>query len=222
MWTPAYPVFVAVPVDSDYYYDGGWHAEPLPYVEEGEIVVPSAEEPAPEYFSVQSKGERELVVITRGYDLDWWQAKRVEDLISKQIIESILAGGEAGDESRIVFDKKKQRLIITATPDDIMRIRTIVDDDRAYKLITKENLGGLAVDAVPLVDLRFVENDPGAALRIAADNYSAGDEILRSSEVSPSGREWWFNDRIGTMTVKDSVQNLDTLYEFLETSPYFR
>jgi len=129
-----------------------------------------------------------LVVITRGYDLDWWQAKRVEDLISKQIIESILAGGEAGDESRIVFDKKKQRLIITATPDDIMRIRTIVDDDRAYKLITKENLGGLAVDAVPLVDLRFVENDPGAALRIAADNYSAGDEILRSSEVSPSGR----------------------------------
>jgi len=221
-WVDAYPVVMPVPIYSDYYYDGGWHAEAPVYVAEGEIVVPSAEEPAPEYLSVRTKAEREFVVITRAYDLDWWQAKRVQDLISKQILESILAGGEAGENSRIVFDKAKQRLILTATPEDIMRIRTIIDDDQTYNLFSQEDLGGLIADAVPLVDLRFVEDDSSAALRIAADNYSGTDEILRSSEVSPSGREWWFNSRIGTMTVKDSAKNLDAVYEFLETSPYLR
>jgi len=228
MWfaLEAYPVFVPVPVYADYYYDGGWHAAPPVYLEEEIVVAPQpervVEQPPREYVSVRTKAERELVVIARTYDLDWWQAKRVEDLVSKQVIESILAGGEAGEQSRIVFDKGKQRLAITGTPEDIMRIRTIIDDDRTYKLFTAEDLGGLVADAVPLVDLQFVESDPSGALRIAADNYSAADEILRSSEVSPFGREWWFNHRIGTMTVKDSPQNLDGLYEFIETRPYFR
>lgn len=217
----AYPVFLPVPVQADYYYEGAWREEPPPvYVGEGEIVVPAEREPIAEPLSVRTKAERELVMLTRTYDLDWWQAKRVEDLISKRIIESILAGGEAGEDSRIVFNKGKQELTITSTPEDIMRVRTIIDDDRTYKLFTREDLGGLVADAVPLVDLRFVESDPSTGFKIAADNYSAADEILRSSEVTPSGREWWFNDAIGTMTVKDSPQNLDAVYEVLETSPY--
>jgi hypothetical protein len=234
-WVAAYPVFVPVPAAYDYYYDGGWHEELPPYFVEQEMIVPpvapeeeiivtpTAEpEPAPEYISVMTKAELEFVLITRTYDLDWWQAKRVEDLISKQIIQSVLAGGEAGENGRIVFDKRKQKMTITGTPDDVLRIRTIVDDDRTYKLFTQEDLGDLAVDAVPLVDLRFLENDPSGALRIATDNYSGADELLRASEDTPSGREWWFNDRIGTMTVRNSVQNLDAVYEFLETSPYLR
>ncbi len=218
-----YPVFMGVPVMADYYYEGGWHEEPPLYVEE-QIVVPSAAEPepAPEYVYVRTKAEREPVVMTRAYDLDWWQAKRVEDLISKQIIESILAAGEAGENGRIVFDKRRQRLVITAAPDDILRIRTIVDDDRTYKLLTQSEFGDLVADAVPLVDVRFLESDPSGALRVAADNYAGVDEILRSSEISPLKREWWFNDRLGTMTVYDSAQNLDALYEFMETRPYFR
>ncbi len=212
-----------MPVYADYYYGGGWHTEAPPFYEEVEeiVVAPGGEAPS-EYLSVLTKAERELEIITRGYDLDWWQAKRVADLISKQIIESILTGGEAGENARIVFDKRKQRLIITATPDDIMRIHTIVDHDRTYKLFTQQDFGGLVVDAIPLVDLRFVESDPSAALRVAADNYSGADEMLRSSEVSPARREWWFNDQLGTMTVFDSAQNLDTVYEVLETRPYFR
>jgi hypothetical protein len=216
----AYPVFVPVPVYGDYYYDGGWHAEPPIYVEEEPIVVGPGEEPAPQQVSVRTKAERELVVITRVYDLDWWQAKRVEDLISKQIIQSVLAGGEAGESSRVVYDKAKQRLTITGTPEDILRIRTITDDDRTYRLFTEEDFSGLAVDAVPLVDLGFVESDPSTALGVAADNYSGADEILRTSGVSPAGREWWFNERIGTMTVKDSPENLDAVYDFMETRPY--
>ncbi len=218
----SYPVFVPVPVYADYYYDGGWHEE-APLYMEAEIVAPEELEPVSEYVSVLTKAERgEPEIITRGYDLDWWQAKRVEDLISKQIIESILTGGEAGENARVVFDKRKQRLVITATSDDIMRIHTIVDDDRTYKRFTQQDFGGLAVDAIPLVDLRFVESDPSAALRVAADNYSGADEILRSSEVSPARREWWFNHQLGTMTVFDSAQNLDTVYELLETRPYFK
>jgi hypothetical protein len=219
--TVFYPVVVPVPAHADYYYEGGWHAEPPPvYVAEGTIVTPEEEPPIPEQISLRTKAEREFEIIARTFDLDWWQAKRVEDLISKRIIESVLAGGEAGEDGRIVFDKRKQELAITATPDDIMRIRTIVDDDRTYKLFTQEDLGNLVVDAVPLIDLRFAESDPSGALGVAADNYSAADAILRSSEVLASGREWWFNDNIGSMTVMDSPQNLDRLYESLETSPY--
>ncbi len=179
-------------------------------------------EPRPEQMTILTKAERGLEIITRAYDLDWWQAKRVEDLISKGIIEGVLAGGEAGEDSRIVFDKKKQKLAITGSPDDIMRVRTIIDDDNTYRLFTQEEFGGLVADAVPLVDLTFVEADPSGALRIAADNYSAADELLRSSEDAPFGREWWFNERIGTMTLKNSVANLDSLYEFMETRPYAR
>lgn len=217
-----YPIFVPVPVYANYYYDGGWYAEPPVIVEEQEVVVAPRTVPVAEYPAMRTKAERELELITRTYQLDWWQAKRIEDLISKQIIESILAGGEAGESSRIVFEKVKQRVTITGTPEDVMRIRTIVDDDRSYKLFTEEDLGGLVVDAVALVDLRFMEKDASAALRVAADNYSGADEVLRSSETSPAGREWWFNDRIGTMTVKDSPANLDALYDFMETRPYLR
>jgi hypothetical protein len=216
-------VYVGVPVGADYYYDGGWHVEAPPvYVAEGEIVTPTAEEPLPEYMSVRTKAERQVQLITRAYDLDWWQAKRVEDLLSKQLIQSVLAGGEAGEDGRVVFDKRKQRFVITGTPDDILRIRTIVDNDRTYNLFAQGEFGDLVADAVPLVDLSFLENDPSAALRVAADNYTGADQVLRSAAISSSGREWWFNDELGTMTVKDSAQNLDMVYEFLETSPYFR
>lgn len=225
----AYPLFLPVPAYGHYYYDGGWYDEPPVYIEE-EIIIPPGEEvvvepepePILEQIPIQTKGERELVLITRTYNLDWWQAKRVEDLISKGIVESVLAGGEAGESSRIVYDKRKEKLSITASPDDILRIRTIIDDDRTYKFFAEEDLGGLVVDAVPLVDLRFLEKDRTAALRIAADNYSGADEILRSSEIAPSGREWWFNDRLGTITVKNSVENLDGVYDLLENAPYFR
>jgi hypothetical protein len=186
------------------------------------MIVPQEAETPPEYVSVRTKAERELVLMTRTYNLDWWQAKRIEDLISKQIVQSVLAGGEAGDSSRIVFDKVNQKLTITGSPEDLMRVRTMVDDDRTHKLFMGEGLGDLVVDAVPLVDLRFVETDPSAGLRVAADNYSASDGILRSSAVSPSGREWWFNENIGTMTVKDSPENIDTLYDFMESRPYIR
>ncbi len=234
MWaaveTVAYPVFVPVPVYQPYYYEGGWHEEPPVYFEQAVVSPPPAPEPAPEpepepgveYASVATKAERQLEITTRGYDLDWWQAKRVEDLISKGIVESVLAGGEAGEKSRIVFDKTKQRLVITASPDDILKVRTIIDDDLTYKLFTQEDLGGLVVDALPLVDLRFLEGDAGAALRIAADNYAGADDLLRSSENAPFGREWWFNDRLGTMTIKDSAENLDGVYDYMEQRPYVR
>jgi hypothetical protein len=222
----AYPVYVPVPVvESPYYYEGGWHPEPPVYFEEERVVAPVEEiEPiqGSDYASIGTKAEREFAMISREYDLDWWQAKRVEDLVSKGVIDSVLAGGEGGEESRIVYDKTKQRLTMTGTPDDIMRVRTIIDDDRTYRLFSQEDLGELVVDAVPLVDLRFIETDSSSALRIAADNYSAADEILRSSGVAPSGREWWFNDQLGTMTVRNSVENLDSLYEFMETRPYIR
>ncbi len=224
----AYPLYVPIPVDAHYYYDGGWYDVPPVYLEEQIVVAPGEErvliepqtEPTPEEPFLLAKGERELVLITRTYNLDWWQTKRVEDLISKGIIESVLAGGEAGESSRFVYDKQKQRLTIAASPDDIMRIWTVIDDERTYKFITGEDFGGLVVDAVPLVDLRFLEKDPTLALRVAADNYAGADEILRSSEIAPSGREWWFNDQLGTMTVKNSAENLDAVYNFLETSPY--
>ncbi len=225
--TVPYPVFVPVPVDAGFYYDGGWHEEAPIYVEDmmsapvmGEIV--EEPEPVPAAPPILTKAERELVLITRRYDLDWWQARRVEDLISKGIIESVLAGGEGGESNRFVYDKQKEKMTITASPDDILRMRTIIDDDRTYKFFTQEDLGGLVADAIPLVDLQLLEQEPTVALRVAADNYSGADEILRSSETSPAGREWWFNDRLGTMTVKSVPENLDEVYDSLESRPYFR
>lgn len=190
---------------------------PEPEVEE--IAEPEPEV-APEGVSIARKSELQRVLVTRNYDLDWWQSNRVQDLISKGIIESLLAGGEGGEKSRIVFDKMKQRLTITAPPDDVMKVRTIIDDDLTYRLFTREEMGDLVADVVPLVDLRFFESDPNAALRTATDNYAAADDVLRSSEKAPLGREWWFNDRLGTVTVKDSAENLDQVYNFMESRPY--
>lgn len=225
-----YPMFVPVPVTGQYYYDGGWYAEPPPYVEEAEVIIPpepeveeiAEPEPevAPEGVPIARKSELQRVLVTRNYDLDWWQSNRVQDLISKGVIESLLAGGEGGQKSRIVFDKMKQRLTITAPPDDVMKVRTIIDDDLTYRLFTREEMGDLVADVVPLVDLRFFESDPNAALRTATDNYAAADDVLRSSEKAPLGREWWFNDRLGTVTVKDSAENLDQVYNFMESRPY--
>lgn len=224
--TLSYPIFVPVPVDAGYYYDGGWHEEAPIYVEEmivapatGEIV--SEPQPAPAAPPVLTKAERELVLITRQYDLDWWEARRVEDLISKGIIEGVLTGGEGGESNRFVYDKQNEKMTITGSPDDILRIRTIIDDDRTYKFFTQEDFGGLVVDAVPLVDMEFLEQAPSVALRVAADNYSAADEILRSSETAPAGREWWFNDQLGTMTVKSLPEHLDAVYDSLDSLPYF-
>jgi hypothetical protein len=224
--TVAYPVFVPVPVDAGYYYDSGWHEEAPIYVEEtmiapamGEIVSePQRAAAAP---PVLTKAERELALISRSYNLDWWQARRVEDLISKGIIEGVLKGGEGGESNRFVYDKQNEKMTILGSPDDILRIRTIIDDDRTYKFFTQEDFGGLVVDAVPLVDLQFIEQAPSVALQVAADNYSAADEILRSSETVPAGREWWFNDRLGTMTVKSLPENLDAVYDSLDSRPYF-
>lgn len=225
--TVAYPVFVPVPVDAGYYYDSGWHEEPpVYYVEEtmiapamGEIV--SEPQPAAAAPPVLTKAERELVLISRQYNLDWWQARRVEDLISKGIIEGVLAGGEGGESNRFVYDKQNEKMTVTGSPDDILRIRTIIDDDRTYKFFTQEDFGGLVVDAVPLVDMEFLEQAPSVALQVAADNYSAADEILRSSETSPAGREWWFNHQLGSMTVKSLPEHLDAVYESLDSRPYF-
>lgn len=225
-----YPVFVPVPVMGRYYYDGGWYAEPPPYVGEAEVIIPAEPEVeeiaepepevTPEGVSIAAKAQLEAVLITRSYNLDWWQANRIEDLISKGIIESILAGGQGREKSRIVFDKMKQRLTITAPPDDILKVRTIVDDDLTYRLFTREELDEVVADVVPMVDLRFLETDASAALRTATNNYAAADDVLRSSEKAPLGRDWWFNDRLGTVTVKDSAENLDRLYEFMENQPY--
>ena len=151
--------------------------------------------------------------------------RKIAFIIENQIAETIFADSGSDFEESFDYRKSARKLIITAMPESIARLATILYDYNTYRsyVALYDSSSRLQVGVFSLVDPQLKKSDPTEAERIARENFGSLKELLDTSNQrwwSGRDKRCWYNSKYGTATIVDEPEMIEKAREFLRHQPY--
>ena len=187
------------------------------------IEVYYPEEPGVAYPEYLAKGQTEEELVVKTLRLSTIEGKRVETLLQKEVIQSILA--DIPEEYGATFEYRplSNQLILTAPLEIVLKIQTLIQDEKTFHYFVEKELDDkLVIAIISVVHPLFLEKDYPRAIQLATDNYKAVNKLLQSldSDYRQADKDCWLNSEIGTITIVDEEQNIFAAYGYIDRLPY--
>ena len=167
--------------------------------------------------------ERELA---KEIELEPADRERLDDLMERRVIPEMLLDDAPGtdfqDEAVVDYDPDEGTLRLSGRAELVAKIATLITDESTYRATTTKQPHGNVVEIISLVDLRWLEREPEAALDIADLNLAGLERLIRvrSDDHRRLHKALWFNETYGTVTVIDQPETIDAIREYLAAMPY--
>jgi len=164
--------------------------------------------------------------LSKEIELEPADRERLDDLIDRHVILEMLLDDAPGTDLRgeavVSYALNEGTVSLSGRTELVARIATLITDDATYRATMTEQPHGNVVEIISLVDLRWLDREPEAALDVAELNFAGLERLVRarSDEYRRLHKALWLNETYGTVTVIDHPDTIQKIREYLAAMPY--
>ena len=157
--------------------------------------------------------------VVQTFRVDLTLRRKINFILKHNIAEEIFAESASDFKESFNYDRKAGKLIITALPESLARILTILYDYDSYKSYISSRDSGTRwkADVVSLADLALAGTDRASANKIAKENFGNIKKLLNVSDwrYRSSGKRCLYNSSYYTVTIMDNPEKIEEVKEFM-------